>query len=227
MNCAKCIILTMIMTSCGIVSDKSHNDASKSSALVIDTLLEKLHEIAADTLEVYSTNETENATFPFHGFKLDSLEIGTLPKKMRERFLYDPDFYGCYKLRIDSSHIGLIVRTPSEYVTSSIKLFVLDTSNKVILDTYVELAESIGDAGYLMTKRTFVFNDGFRLNYLIWKQESEDMSIEDESDTTVRTSHTLNLLTFRKNTFETLDNKTAKLLTMYRQLSKDYCNACR
>jgi hypothetical protein len=102
--------------------------------------------------------------FVFHGTKIDSTEIAVLPSKMRDVYRYDRDFYGCYKFSIDSVRIGLIIRTPSEYVTSSIKLFILDNSKNMILDSYVELAESIGDAGYSMTKTSRIFKQGKQLS---------------------------------------------------------------
>ena len=227
MKYTKYILLTFILIGCGTVSNKTEIETSKSTGKAIESLLKKLKEVSADTLEVYSTDDLENADFAFRGTKLDSVEIATLPNKMREVFNYDRDFYGCYQFRIDSIHVGLIIRTPSEYVTSSIKLFVLDNSSEEILDTFVELAESIGDAGYSMTKTSLIFKDGIRLNYLIWQQDSEDMSVENENDTTIRTSDYLHLLTFDKKTFDTLNNNTDELQRMYKQLNRDKDQASR
>ena len=166
MKYTKYILLTIILTGCAKTSDKSEIGTNDSNEEVIESLLTKFKDVSVDTFEVYSSDDLKNVNFSFHGVRLDSIEIITLPEKMRNNF--DQDFYGCYKFSIDSNHVGLIIRTPSEYVTSSIKLFVLDNSSKGILDSYVELAESTGDAGYSLTKTSLIFKDNLKLYYLIW-----------------------------------------------------------
>jgi hypothetical protein len=213
-------LLLSTLIGCGTASEKTESENTTTTGKVAESFLEKFREVSLDTLEVYSTDDLENTQFAFRGTELDSIEIAALPTKMKEVFGYDRDFYGCYQFRIDSIHVGLIIRTPSEYVPSSIKLFILDNSRKEILDTYVELAESTGDAGYAMTKTSLIFRDGLKVNYLVWQQDSEDMSVENENDTTIRTSDYLHLLAFDKSTFDTLSSNTDELLKMYNRLDK-------
>jgi hypothetical protein len=219
MKYTKYILLTIILTGCAKTSDQSEIGTYDSKEKVIESLLTKFKEISVDTFEVHSSDDLESVNFPFHGVRLDSIEITTLPEEMRNS--YDQDFYGCYKFSIDSNHVGLIIRTPSEYVISSIKLFVLDNSSKRILESYVELAESTGDAGYTLTKTSVLFKDNLSWNYLIWQHDSEDMSVQNENDTTIRTVDYLHLLTFDNEKFDTLNSDTGQLLRTYKQMSNE------
>jgi len=213
------ILLIVIFAACRSDSEKSRIETSEPNEKAIANLLNKFREARADTLEINSTDELESEKFAFRGTRLDSFEISMLPKKMRDRFV-DNDFYGCYRFTLDSSHIGLIIRAPSWYSTSSIKLFVFENSSKQVLEPYIELAESTGDAGYSLTKRSLILKEDEQVNYLIWQHEGEDMSVEDENDTTITSNDALHLVTFNKSKFDTLDSNTERLLKKYAMLKR-------
>lgn len=220
MRYTKYILLTVILIGCRTDSEKSENEATEANKKAIESLLTKLKQLSMDTVEVHSTDELEDVSFPFRGTKLDSFEISVLPDKRKDVHGHGLDFYGCYKFPIDSIHTGIIVRTPSEYVSSSIKLFVLENSSKQILEPSLELAESTGDAGFSLTKTSFILKGNEKVNYLVWRHEGEDMSVEDENDTTIQTWDYLHLLTFKRGTFDTLDSDMDRLMEAYTRLKK-------
>ena len=188
----------------------------------LENLLTKFKEVSIDTFEVFSANDLDNTNYKFKGVELDSSDVMLLPNKMAERYSYDHGFYACFKFPIDSSRFGLIIRTPSEYDASSVKLFVLDTVSKKINDDYLELAESIGDAGYSMERRSWILKSGdSNLTFLIWQQDSEDKSVEDENDTTVVSTDYVTLTRLSKQSFDTLSNDSEKLIKKFEKLIKD------
>jgi hypothetical protein len=85
--------------------------------------------------------------------------------------------------------IGLIARTPSEYESSSVKLFFFDKVKKRIAPSYVELAENIGDAGGYMIKDAWLFTDNNheKLKALLMQEDGHDNSVDNPDDTTTDT----------------------------------------
>jgi hypothetical protein len=148
-------------------------------------LLNKYKSISFDTLKVFSAEDLESNTYKFKGTHLDSTDVALLPKDIAEQYYYDQGFFACYKFYIDTATVGLITRTPSEYVPSSIKLFILDKRKDAIVD-YTELAESFGDAGDVTEKISWLFRDKSKMiNSFMWVEESHDNSVDNEKDTTV------------------------------------------
>src|SRR5258708_22464959 len=79
-------------------------------------LLKKYAPISFDTLKIFSSDHLDNESYPFKGKKLDSAGILLFPKEISAAYAYDSGYYACFKFRIDSSRMGLITRTPSDYV---------------------------------------------------------------------------------------------------------------
>ncbi|MGL3002110.1 hypothetical protein [Flavobacterium sp. RSSB_23] len=172
-------------------------------------LLKKFKNISLDTLKVFSDEDYKT----FKGRKLDSLDVILFPKEIAEaHFIDPPGIFACYKFTIDSNRIGLIARTPSEYVPSSIKLFVY-SKEKDEITNYIELAESWGDAGDVLEKTSWLFrNKDNSVSSLVWVHEMHYNSAEVENDTTSESWDYHYLINISKTKIDTI-NKDSKMLT--------------
>lgn len=122
-------------------------------------LLNKFQDVTFDTLEIYSSDGGDNQRKKYNGIVLDSSEAILFPPEIaRRHFSNPPGLFACYKFQLDSSTTALLARTPSEYDATSIKLFIYDIQ-KDSITTYKEVAESWGDAGDSMTKRSWIVKD--------------------------------------------------------------------
>lgn len=139
--------MPILLCSCGEKNKTEKVVARTVQKSKYRTLLSKFENISIDTLEIYSSEDFGI----YKGVQIDSLDAILFPKEIAEAYFLEHDIYACYKFDIDSSKIGLIVRTPSMYVPSSIKLFVFDKITDNISE-YIELAESWGDAGDAIEK---------------------------------------------------------------------------
>lgn len=176
--------LLIFLVSCkqSIKTDQKNESeiASKYSGL-----LNKFQDFSVDTFQIYSSEDVEDVQYKFKGIPIDSLEIRLLPKEFGDLNNEDLGFFACYKFLIDSTTVGLIMRTPSEYMASSIKLFILDKQKDSITD-YIELAEIIGDAGDVTDKRSWLFTKTNMPKIFMWSKESHDNSVDNEKDTTIQ-----------------------------------------
>jgi hypothetical protein len=173
--------MLILLCSCGEKNKTEKVVARTVQKSKYRTLLSKFENISIDTLEIYSSEDFGI----YKGVQIDSLDAILFPKEIAEAYFLEHDIYACYKFDIDSSKIGLIVRTPSMYVPSSIKLFVFDKITDNISE-YIELAESWGDAGDAIEKTSWLIkNPSNKINVLTREIESHDHSVEDENDTIV------------------------------------------
>jgi hypothetical protein len=176
------------------------------------------YNIGIDTLEVGSPHDS--ASF-FYGKEIDSTGAMMFPEDIRKRHFFDPPgLFGIYKFAIDSNRLGLIARTPSEYVASSIKLFFFDIKRDTITN-YIELGETWGDAGDFVELNSWLFRDSSkRLQALIWEHQGHDNSVDNEKDTTVSTADYYTLLDISKPRIDTIFDRKEKLPKQYEQLLK-------
>jgi hypothetical protein len=182
--------------------------AKKNKDSKYENLLSKFKDISIDTLEVYSSENYDN----YKGIKMDSVDAILFPKEIAEEYFLEHDLYACYKFDINSTKIGLLARTPSMYVPSSIKLFFYNKTEDNIKE-YIELAESWGDAGDSMEKTSWIIqNKKNEINVLMRIRESHDHSIENENDTIVENWYYHNLINISKQKIDTI-SKDSKLIT--------------
>lgn len=120
-----------------------------------EDVLKKFKLISFDTLKVYFESEDKF----YEGKELSTKEARFLPISVFENYNGGKlsGIFACYQFQIDSTTIGLIARTPSEYESSSIKLFCLDTKNDKISSQSIELGQSFGDAGAFLSKTSWIF----------------------------------------------------------------------
>ena len=179
-------------------------------------LLSKFNAISIDTLEVYSSEDYSK----YRGIKMDSLDAILFPKEIAEAYFLEHDLYACYKFEINSTEIGLLTRTPSMYVPSSIKLFIYNKTKDNISE-YIELAENWGDAGDSMEKTSWIIkNKVNEINALIRVTESHDHSVEDENDTIIESWDKYYLIDLSKPKFDTICKDSETLIKKFKPLLK-------
>jgi hypothetical protein len=173
--------------------------------------------IAIDTLWVYSPDTDTSA---YNGRSIDSINALFFPEDMAQRhFIEPPSLFAIYKFAIDSNRLGLITRTPSEYVPSSIKLFFYD-KRKDSLTSYIEIGETIGDAGDYMVKNSWFFRDSSskHLHVLIDVTQGHDNSVDNPKDTTISEKDYYTLLDLSKEKIDTLFDDKEKLPRQYQNM---------
>ena len=179
-------------------------------------LLSKFKEKSFDTLKVYSPEEL---TGEYKGIELDSTDAVLFPEDIAQQHFNDPPgLFAIYKFPVDDTRIGLIARTPSEYVPSSIKLFFFDKIQDTIT-SFIELAESWGDAGDEYIKKAWLFEDKRNnLKSFIWAEVIHDNSINNEKDTTYQSKNYYYLVDLSKQKADSVSTDEKELLKKFGNL---------
>lgn len=202
------LLAIVIFTSCNEKTNNKQKILPKTITVSkYKKLLSKFKTIAIDTLEVYSSEDYGI----YKGIRLDSLDAILFPKEIADDYFIEHDLYACFKFEINSTKIGLLTRTPSTYVPSSIKLFIY---NKTLdnISEYIELAESWGDAGDALIKTSWIIKSKKNeINALLKVSESHDHSVEDEKDTIIESWDNHYLIDLLKPKIDTT-NKDSELL---------------
>lgn len=181
-------------------------------------LLKQFKPIDVEIVHVFFESDHEK----FKGVKLDSTDSKLLPIDTRDMdYVMDYGVYACFRFDLDSNHVGLIVRTPSIYESSSIDLFIWDKQKDHI--TYgFQLAQSVGDAGVASLKTSWLIQRG-KGNYLtlIYDQEFE----QDLEDTTGNSDLYWDFyyhLRWKNNVFDTISTDKKLLRFKYRKLLDEF-----
>jgi hypothetical protein len=192
-------------------------------------LLSKFKDVSIDTLKVYSPEySSEKLTGEFIGTELDSTDAILFPNDIAlQHFIDMPGLYAIYKFQLDSNTLGLITRTPSEYFPSSIKLFYLDRK-KDSITSYLELADSWGDAGDYMSKESWLFKDSLqKFHAFTWVMEGHDNSVDNEKDTTTQEWNYYYLLDISKPKVDTIIKDEKKLIKKFANIMKSKASRLR
>lgn len=167
------------------------------------TFLDHFEPIDWTNLHVFSPDGTSEDPL-FKGRPIDStfyhhFEINTYIKQFFTGYYH---IHASYKIGLDKSHIGLIVRQMSQYNESSITLYVYDRQRSVIT-SYVELADSFGDGPWFFDENGWLIDlDGNGYPDLIKKKnEWWEEDNEDTNETTSHSSHTFTTFEFSDGTF--------------------------
>ncbi len=144
--------------------------------------LNNFKEISLDTFSVYSADHVEADTFKFKGKELDTLYFSLFPKVEAQLFDFNP-VYACFRFRIDSQYTGLILRVPSEYISSWVKVFIWENASQKFVGESFPLAENIGDAGYVMEQRSWLFKSKNGVGAFTHLEECEyEMELDEETE---------------------------------------------
>ncbi|THU33416.1 hypothetical protein FAM09_25020 [Niastella caeni] len=200
-------------------SIKSKAGAETQKDSKYNSLLSLFNNVAIDTLEVYST---EDPADPMSGRAIDSINALFFPEDMAQWHLHQPPgLFAIYKFGIDSNRIGLLARTPSDYVPSSVKLFFFDMA-KDSLSSYIELGERWGDAGDYTIKNSWLFRDSSRhVQILINVTNGHHNEVDDPRDTTVVEQDLYTLLDLSKPKIDTIFEDKEKLPKQYKSLVRN------
>lgn len=162
----------------------------------------------------------DDVKFKYKGFPLDSADVQLLPEDLRSlNFNTAPAFFACYRFNIDSQHIGLITRTPSTYVSSSIRLLVYDVAQKTITH-HTELAGLWGDVGDYYDKRSWMCKgSNGEWEAYIWEEAGHDNSVDDPADSTISSHNHYYQLGIKATGIDTLSKDSISLAKQVRQMA--------
>ncbi|MFM6982839.1 MAG: hypothetical protein ACKOXF_01810 [Chitinophagaceae bacterium] len=209
------LFLVLIYSACSETPVKTES-AEAVSVYNIDSFLAKFTEIAFDSLKVYTTDQVDADTSFYKGNPLDSVDapfIATLYgndvfESSRE---YLSQFYACYKFKIDEERMGLIVRCPSEYVSSFLEVFEYNCKTSKVKHL-INLSELWGDAGDSYERCSYLFRAGKGIGVYQYNMSSYDHSVEDEKDSTVDKWYNHYTIRISEGKFDTLSRDTGHYL---------------
>jgi hypothetical protein len=172
--------------------------------------------ITPDSFYVYSTENPSDKNFRFHGKVLDSSVIAAFPYYVRTDPRWSHEYFACDRFALDSARIALITRTPGEYDSSVIKMYVYDTG-KDSVTAELELADIWGDAGEFTSHSSCIFyNPDKHINVLTYYKSLYDHSVNEvENDTIIEYSDEHVLLDLSKTGNDTVSIDSAEIMKKY------------
>lgn len=221
--------LQSMLTACGNSASKDNQEETEriheSTSPVAEKesryaeMLNKFKMVSFDTLKVFYSYDNKK----FKGKELTLKEAKVFPLGIEENYYGDlSGVFACYRFEIDSTRMGLIARTPSEYESSSVKLFIFDKKTDKILDNYLELGQMFGDAGDFFSKTSWLFKTkNNEILSLIYDYESYDHQVEDTTDFTLDEWHNYALINCMNEKFDTLSTNGAQLKKRFRRVLKE------
>lgn len=221
--------LQSMLAACGNSSSKENQEEaeriheSNSPAVEKESryaeMLKKFKAVSFDTLKVYYRYGDKR----FLGKELTLKETKIFPLGIEENYFGElSGVYACYRFEIDSTRLGLIARTPSEYESSSVKLFIFDKKADKVLDNYLELGQMFGDAGDFFSKVSWLFKTkSNEIHSLVYDYESYDHQVDDTADLRVDEWHSYALINCMNEKFDTLSTNGAQLKKRFRRVLKE------
>ena len=219
----------MVLTACG---NSAPSDQQKETERVHESnsqavekesryaeMLKKFKAVSFDTLKVYYRYDDKK----FMGKELTLKETKIFPLGIEENYFGKlSGVYACYRFEIDSTRLGLIARTPSEYESSSVKLFIFDKKADKVLDNYLELGQMFGDAGDFFSKASWLFKTkNNEIHSLVYDYESYDHQVDDTADLRIDEWHSYALINCMNEKFDTLSTNGAQLKKRFRRVLKE------
>lgn len=175
MNTKYIIYLALVLSACNISKPEKETLAKANS--VFNKYLADNKILQFDTLFVtYTDNEKDKSKFI--GDSMFAEQTLKLPKSLQaeNNFL---GFYYCGTLIVDDRTKAILIRTPSTYVSSSIKLFIYNQLKDTITN-YYELADELGDAGYSYKKECKIFRNNKNRLEFIFKESHTAYNISED-----------------------------------------------
>ncbi|AEA45635.1 hypothetical protein [Fluviicola taffensis] len=184
-----------------------------------EELLKKFKPISFDTLKVFYEYNDKH----FLGKELSLKEAAVFKPGITEASWGKlSGFYACNQFQIDVSTLGLIVRTPSEYGSSSIKLVLFDKKKDQLKKEYFELANDIMDGGeYYHTISWLIKTKVPEIRAFVYDYSYYDHKIAgDSEDTTIEESRSYFLIDCMSPKFDTISKNENQLKKRFRKLLK-------
>lgn len=216
-------LLAIIVYSCS-EKPKASETEMVVEGYIADSFLAKFEHIELDSLKIYSGGDMESDEYEFKGKPLETRDGSYIRSYFTKGDMaYDSSilnqFYACYKFDLSENRYGLIIRCPSEYESSSVRLFEYDMITQEATEL-MELSESWGDAGDWMEKQSLAFRDSInRLNVFHFHSIGYDHSVEDITDTTVDVSDNYYLIRPKLNGNDTFERNSEFLKSKWKGMS--------
>ncbi|TAE87319.1 MAG: hypothetical protein EAY81_04250 [Bacteroidetes bacterium] len=157
-----------------------------------------------------------DSIYVFKGNQIDSATFNILTECVTQGLPWTEGFYGIYSFLINKQFAGLLTRTPGEYASTAISLWIYDIKNDSIVNN-IQLADIFGDAGASETLTSYLFFDKQKiLKALTYRHYSYDHSVEEESDTTVEEYWNYYLTKFDYTSVDTLSTDSLILHGQFR-----------
>lgn len=201
----------------GIVTDCLPPKYSSLHKLFKDTLFDSLY-VTSDW-RVDSTGFPTD--FPFKGIAMDSVHVSYLPYEARYHYKWNEDYGASCKFKIDSHRIALIIRIPSEYVSTAVNLFIYDLRKDSMTITG-RLADSRGDAGEASIFDSYIFQDKnktFHILTYFFGEYNHTASDVDSSGIVERWNY-YGLYNINGNSVDTISSDSAEITRRYPMLVK-------
>lgn len=213
------LCLVLVFSNCS-QQETSETVTEKNLAPSRYSTIEHLfNSISPDSFFVFSDWDIEKANFEFKGTSMDSNQVAILPHEWIENYTWNKDFGACYKFNIDSIHVALIARVPSEYVSSAIKLFVFNLQKDSITKT-INLADIFGDAGEVSYYKSCIIAKTNNLfDIITYNGGSYDHRASDENDSIIENWNYYYLYKLNKDIIDTLMKDSASVVNHYPTLT--------
>ena len=181
-------------------------------------LLKKFKLVSFDTLKVYYRYDDKR----LDGKELTLKEAKIFPIGLAENYFGKlSGVYACCRFQIDSTTIGLIARTPSEYESSSVKLFLFDIKRDALSKEYFELSQDIGDAGDYYHRTSWLFKTKKNeIHSLVYDYSSYNNEVDDTSNHTIDEWRTYFVINCMSPKFDTLSKNEVQLKKRFKRLLK-------
>lgn len=207
------LFIVLIYSACS-ESPVKNESAEAVPVYNIDSFLAKFTEIEFDSLKVYTTDQVDADTSFYKGRALDSMDApfiaslyGDMAFESSREYL--SQFYACYKFKMDEERMGLIVRCPSEYVSSFLEVFECKDGKVKHL---INLSELWGDAGDVYERCSYLFRAGKGIGVFQYNNSTYDHSVEDENDSTVEAFYNHYTIRISEGKYDTLWSDTGHYL---------------
>lgn len=213
------IILLLFLSACNSEQNKSRKISKekpvKEKTSKFQSVLDKYKTITLDTFHVFTSGNLYDSNHVFYGRAFSPTDTSILPANLKSMVESDINYFACYKFSIDSSHWGLLTRSPSYYDATSVKLLLFDK----IMDSvtgFIELAEFVGDAGDVLEKNSWLFRSGNNKTIaFLYMTEKHDNRIDDEKDTTVNITPFYNLIGISREGIDTITTQSDRLKEIF------------
>jgi hypothetical protein len=203
-----------ILTLLSVVACRQKNTTEQSS-------FNKLSVYYKDTtfadLFIYPDTAYIDSLFFFKGKQIDSITFNLLAENVTRGLPWTEGFYGIYSFKLNSQFVGLLTRTPGEYSTTALSLWIYDIAKDSIVNN-IQLADIFGDAGDAQTTNSYIFFDKeSTLNALTLIHYTHDHSLDDVEfpDSKVDESYSYYLTKINADKIDTLSKDSTALIKQY------------
>ncbi|MFM7022609.1 MAG: hypothetical protein ACKOXB_06485 [Flavobacteriales bacterium] len=169
------VFVSIILYSCGerevLKVNVSPLRAMEEPVRSCSDYLSMFHPFSSDTFKIESPDQEESQSKnPFFGRELASSLYSFIDTTVIQRTDGASKVFACFKRKLSDGNYLLIMRTPGEYWESTIELFVFDSLAQKNI-AHLEVAESWGDAGDSMVKRSYLMKENNKYRLILFRYD--------------------------------------------------------